>query len=92
MDDDDSDFPYSGEGLGGVTDNSSVIESNNESGSELLMADETEEEDTGGRAAQKQKEKEKDATKDIRLCGKTDTGVHPTKKKTVKGWYCRFCL
>jgi hypothetical protein len=40
------------------------------------MADETEEEpeNTSGPATQK------DATKDIRLCEKTDTGIHPTKK------------
>jgi len=88
LDDSDSDFLNSGdsEALCGATDNSSVIESNNESGNEPQMGDETEEDDTTGRAAQK------DPTKDIRLCGKTDTGIHPIKKTTVKGWYCKFCL
>jgi hypothetical protein len=90
-DDSDSDFLNSGEALCEVTDNSSIIESNNDSGTECVdeprTGDETEKEDaTGGWAAQK------DLTKDIRLCGKTDTGIHPTKKKTVKGWYCKFCL
>jgi len=89
LDDSDSDFLNSGEELSpslcGVTDNSSVIESNNESRNEPQMGDETEE-DTTGRAAQK------DSTKDIRLCGKTDTGIHPIKKTSVKGWYCKFCL
>jgi hypothetical protein len=33
-----------------------------------------------------------DPTKDIRLCGKTGTGVHPTKKEKVEGWFCKFCL
>jgi hypothetical protein len=88
LDDSDSDFLNSGEAaeaLYGVTDNSSIIESNDESGNEPRMGDETEE-DTSERAAQK------DVTKDIRLCGKTDTGIHPIKKTTVKGWYCKFCL
>jgi hypothetical protein len=90
LDDSDSNFLYSGEMLGGITDNSSVIESNIKSGfsgNELSMVDETEEEeDTDGWATQK------DSTKDICLCRKTDNNTHPIKKKTVEGWHCKFCL
>jgi hypothetical protein len=72
--------------LGSITDNSSVIESNIESRNELSIADETEENNTGRQATQK------DLTKDIHLCRRMDNGIHPTKRKTVKGWYCKFCL
>ena len=75
-----SDFLHSGETLGGITDNSSVIESSIESGNELLIVDETEEEDTSRQAT------EKDLTKDIHLCRKMDNGIYPTKRKMVKGW------
>ena len=86
LDDSDSDFLHSGERLGGITDNSSVIESNIKSGNKLLIVDETKEDNTGGWATQK------DLTKDIHLCRKMDNGIHPTKRKMVKGWYCKFCL
>jgi hypothetical protein len=51
LDDSDSDFLHSGETLGSITDNSSVIESNIKSGNELSIADKTKEDDTSGRAA-----------------------------------------
>jgi hypothetical protein len=90
LDDNDSNFLYSGEMLGGITDNSSIIKSNIKSGfseNELLMMDETEKkEDTSRQAAQK------DLTKDIHLCRKIGNSIHPIKKKTVKGWHCKFCL
>ena len=35
---------------------------------------------------------QKDSTKDIHLCRMMDNGIHPTKRKMVKGWYCKFCL
>ncbi|KAH9976662.1 hypothetical protein BGW80DRAFT_1250163 [Lactifluus volemus] len=34
----------------------------------------------------------KDPTKDLRLCGRPGTGMHPTRKNHVNGWYCKFCL
>ena len=43
LDDGDSNFLHSGERPGGITDNSSVIESNIESRNKLSIADETEE-------------------------------------------------
>ena len=86
LDDGNSNFLHSGERPGGITDNSSVIESNIESRNKLSIADETEEDNTGGRATQK------DLIKDICLCRKTDNGIHPTKRKMVEGWYCKFCL
>jgi hypothetical protein len=53
LDDSDSDFLHSGEMLGSITDNSSVIESNIKSGNKLLIVDEAEEDNTGRWAAQK---------------------------------------
>lgn len=36
--------------------------------------------------------KEKDATKDLRLCMKLGEGKHPKTSEKVKGWFCKFCL
>jgi hypothetical protein len=51
LDDSDSDFLHSGETLGSITNNSSVIESNIKSRNELSIVDETEEDDTSRWAA-----------------------------------------
>ena len=36
--------------------------------------------------------KEKDPTKDLRLCMKLGEGKHPKTGEVVKGWFCKFCL
>jgi hypothetical protein len=50
LDDSDSDFLHSGEMLGGITDNSSIIESNIKFRNKLSIVDKTEEDDTSGQA------------------------------------------